>query len=69
MQVVVKSELSSYDGKIMKLRQWIEDLQGNIRCEALFTIAFFDTRARKIITPPRNGSTPWAPIRIKRPRI
>ena len=49
--VVVKSETVSYEGKIGKLRQWIEGPAGVMHAEAVFTMAFFDLKARKIILP------------------
>ncbi|MBS1985791.1 MAG: acyl-CoA thioesterase [Bdellovibrionales bacterium] len=50
-RVVVKSETIGYEGKIGKVRQWIENPAGEVHAEAVFTMAFFDLKARKIIPP------------------
>lgn len=50
-QLTVKTQTISYEGKVGKLRQWIEGADGQSRAEAVFTMAFFDLKARKIIPP------------------
>lgn len=50
-QITVRSETIAYEGKVGKVRQWMEGPQGEVHAEAIFTIAFFDLKARKIIAP------------------
>lgn len=50
-KICVKTEVESYEGKIGKLKQWIQDDAGNIFSEAIFTVALFDLKERKIIPP------------------
>ncbi len=54
-EVSIKTQMLSLDGKISKLKQWIEDTAGNTYAEATFTFGLFDLNARKLITPTR----PW----------
>lgn len=49
--IVVKTWMDSYAGKIGRVRQEIRDPEGNLFCEALFTIGLFDVVARKLILP------------------
>lgn len=49
-RVVIKTQSISYEGKISKIRQWIEK-DGVNCCEALFTIALFDLKQRKLVPP------------------
>lgn len=49
--VVIKSQIQSYEGKIMILKQWIESAGGVNHAEAIFTIALFDTQLRKLVPP------------------
>lgn len=49
--IVVKTWMDSYLGKIGRVRQEIRDPEGNLFCEALFTIGLFDVVARKLIPP------------------
>ena len=49
--IVVKTWMDSYAGKIGRVRQEIRDPEGNLFCEALFTIGLFDVVARKLIPP------------------
>lgn len=50
-RLTVKTQTIGYEGKVGKLRQWIEGADGQPRAEAVFTMAFFDLKARKIIAP------------------
>lgn len=51
MNVFVKTQILSYDGKISKLKQWVEDASGNIYVEAEFVAGLFDLKTRKLISP------------------
>lgn len=48
--VEIKTQAISYEGKICKIRQWIER-EGVTLSEAVFTVALFDLKARKLIAP------------------
>jgi acyl-CoA thioester hydrolase len=50
-QITIRTWMESYAGKIGKVVQQIVDADGNLCCEALFTIALFDLSARKLIPP------------------
>jgi thioesterase III len=50
-RIVVKTWMDSYAGKIGRVGQEIRDPDGNLFCEALFTIGLFDVAARKLIPP------------------
>jgi acyl-CoA thioester hydrolase len=50
-QLVVRSSLDSYEGKIGKMTQLLLDEAGEVFCEGKFVFAQWDTRARKIIAP------------------
>ena len=49
--MIVKSRTLSYDGKVGKVEQILVRADGKASCTAEFTIALFDTRARKLIAP------------------
>ena len=49
--IVIKTWMDSYAGKIGRVGQEIRDPDGNLFCEALFTIGLFDVVARKLILP------------------
>ena len=49
--IVIKTWMDSYAGKIGRVGQEIRDPEGNLFCEALFTIGLFDVAARKLIPP------------------
>jgi thioesterase-3 len=49
--VVIKSRTLEYDGKIGKVEQIMVRADGKPSCTAEFTIALFDMKARKLITP------------------
>jgi acyl-CoA thioester hydrolase len=51
MPVVIRTQVQSYERKILKLKQWMELESGDIASEALFTVALFDVRARKLVDP------------------
>jgi thioesterase-3 len=50
-KITVKTQVQSYEGKISKLKQWMEDEGGGICSEAVFTVALFDLKERKLILP------------------
>lgn len=54
-QVCVRSEVSSYVGKIARVRQEIVLPGGETACEAEFVIGLFDLARRKLIEP----TAPW----------
>lgn len=49
--VTLYSQALSYDRKIARLRQWIENAEGELCCEAELTIGLFDLKARKLVLP------------------
>jgi thioesterase III len=49
--ITIRTWMDSYAGKIGKVVQQIVDAEGNLCCEALFTIGLFDLAARKLIPP------------------
>lgn len=48
----IESQLVSVNGKIARLKQVIRNSNNEIACEADFTLAFFDMRARKLVSLP-----------------
>ena len=50
-QLVIRSSLDSYEGKIGKMTQLLVDDAGQVCCEGKFVFAQWDTRSRKIIEP------------------
>jgi acyl-CoA thioester hydrolase len=57
-QVVIRTDLVDYDGKIGHLRQRLyrRGEPEELACEALFTIAVWDIDARKIVAPDARWS-------------
>lgn len=51
-KVVIKSHITEVDGRFMKLKQIIEKENGDIACEATYTMGFFDMIKRKLMMPP-----------------
>ena len=49
--IVIRTEMLSYDRKIGKLRQQMVKADGNVACEAVFTIGLFDVERRRLIEP------------------
>ena len=49
--VMILSQILSYEKKISIWRQWIENTEGELCCEAVFTVGLFDLKARKLILP------------------
>jgi thioesterase-3 len=49
--IVIRTEMISYDRKIGKLRQQMIKSDGNVACEAVFTIGLFDLERRRLIEP------------------
>ncbi|MBC7420507.1 MAG: acyl-CoA thioesterase [Bdellovibrio sp.] len=49
--IKITLELISYQGKISKLRQTMINPRGEVACELLVTVGFFDLKARKLILP------------------
>lgn len=50
-QMLIRSRTLEYAGKIGKVEQVMLRADGKASCTALFTVALFDTKARKIISP------------------
>jgi acyl-CoA thioester hydrolase len=50
-QVVIRTEMLSYERKIGKLRQQMVKSDGAVACEAVFTIGLFDLERRRLIEP------------------
>jgi thioesterase-3 len=49
--IVIRTEMLSYERKIGKLRQQMIKADGNLACEAIFTIGLFDLERRRLIDP------------------
>ena len=50
-QIIIESQVLSYEKKIGVLRQDILDEQGVVYCQAKLTFGLFDMKARKLILP------------------
>ena len=50
-QIVIRTQLASYAGKIGIINQWMTNQNGELCCEAIFTMGFFDMKLRKLILP------------------
>ncbi|MGZ3723070.1 MAG: acyl-CoA thioesterase [Bdellovibrionales bacterium] len=50
-QIVIRTQLDSYNGKIGIVKQWMNNQNGELCCEAVFTMGFFDLKTRKLILP------------------
>jgi thioesterase III len=50
-QLLVRSFIDSYEGKIGRMTQQLIDESERVCCEGKFVIAQWDTRARKLIDP------------------
>lgn len=50
-QMVIRTFLESYEGKIGRMTQHLVDEAGQVCCEGKFVIALWDTTARKLIPP------------------
>jgi acyl-CoA thioester hydrolase len=50
-QLLIRSFVDSYEGKIGRMTQLLIDDAGEICCEGKFVFAQWDTRSRKIIAP------------------
>lgn len=50
-RITVRSWLESYAGKVGRFAQHILDDDGNLCCEAVFTIGLLDLTARKLVSP------------------
>ncbi|HEY8925968.1 MAG TPA: acyl-CoA thioesterase [Polyangia bacterium] len=55
-QVVIRSQLASYEGKVGIIRQEMIKPDGAVAAEATFTFGLFDLKRRKLIEP----SPAWA---------
>ena len=49
--IVIRTEMLSYERRSGKLRQQMVKADGNIACEAVFTIGLFDVERRRLIEP------------------
>jgi len=54
-QIIIESQVLSYEKKIGIMRQDIVDEQGSLCCQAQLTFGLFDMSTRKLILP----SAPW----------
>lgn len=50
-EIVIRSELISYERKIGKMRQQMIKADGAVACEATFTFGLFDIERRRLIDP------------------
>jgi acyl-CoA thioester hydrolase len=50
-QVIIRSQMQSYEGKIGIIDQSILGADGKVHAEAKFKLSFFDLKARKLILP------------------
>jgi len=50
-QITIKTQLDSYKGKVGIIKQWMYNQRGDMCCEAVFTMGFFDLKTRKLIHP------------------
>ncbi len=50
-QLIIRSNIDSYEGKIGRMTQLMLDDAGQTCCEGKFVIAQWDTRTRKLIEP------------------
>lgn len=50
-QVLIRSFVASYEGKIGQMTQQLIDDSARICCEGKFVFALWDTRSRKLIPP------------------
>jgi acyl-CoA thioester hydrolase len=50
-QIVIRSELVSYERKVGKLRQQMLKADGDVACEAIYTFGLWDLERRKLIEP------------------
>jgi len=50
-QLLIRSFVETYEGKIGRLTQLLIDEDGRVCCEAKFVIALWDTERRKLIAP------------------
>ena len=50
-RIKVRTDVAAHNGKITTLRQTMINDRGEDACVAIFTIALFDLRARKLIEP------------------
>lgn len=48
-KVIIKSQMQSFRPKIGELRQWIENENGEVCCDAILTLGFWDIEKRKLI--------------------
>lgn len=49
--ITIESQLTSHKSKISYLKQAILNAEGDVVCEAELVMGFFDTKARKLVTP------------------
>jgi acyl-CoA thioester hydrolase len=50
-QIIVKTQVNSYSGKIAKMTQTMCKANGDVACTTIFTFGLFDLKARKLIEP------------------
>lgn len=49
--IVVKTQLQNYQGKVGELQQWMENSKGEVCATAHFKFGLFDFKTRKLILP------------------
>ena len=50
-QIVIRSQLKSYEGKIALFEQSMINESGDVCCSAMFTFGLFDLKSRKLVDP------------------
>jgi len=50
-EIVIRSELLSYERKIGRLRQQMVKADGQVACEAVYTFGLFDMDKRRLVDP------------------
>lgn len=50
-EVVIRTEMLSYERKIGRLRQQMLKADGSVACEAIFTIGLFNLERRRLVEP------------------
>jgi len=50
-EIIIRSEMLEYNGKIAKLKQTMINQKNEVACEAIMVFALFDLEKRQIIAP------------------
>jgi len=62
-EVLIKSQIESWRGKVGVMRQWFECKAGIVYCEARVTLGLFDLKRRKLVVPDDH----WSKALLKAP--